>query len=299
MMPRPLLSEALRGHGALLRDANGDRFVDELLPRDEVSRAETRVMLEQDTDHCWLDATGLPNFDQRFPTIASELRAVGLDPSRDWLPIAPAAHYLCGGIVTDLDGATDLAGLWASGEVACSGVHGANRLASNSLLEGMVFAFRVVEAIERGKGEAESTGAMRAVLDGRTPSAVIGGERLVSGVPTGTRPGAGEAAPDSAVARDQLQRSMTRNAGVLRTADSLAEARSLAIMTQAAMQDPRSAAAAEAHNLASVAVGMVAAALAREESRGAHTRSDHPDRDDQRFGVRFVLGGQTRQAGAR
>src|SRR5437868_38198 len=160
-MPRPLLSEALRGHGALLRDADGQRFVDELQPRDVVSRAMTTRMLEQGVDHMWLDATGLERFDERFPTIAASLRQTGLDPSRDWLPIAPAAHYLSGGAVTDLDGATGLPGLWAAGEVACTGVHGANRLASNSLLEGMVFAPRVVEAIARGKEGADPTGAMR------------------------------------------------------------------------------------------------------------------------------------------
>src|SRR5207248_1784341 len=165
-MPRPLLSEALRGHGALLRDARGERFVDELQPRDVVSRAMTGRMLEQGVDHCWLDATGLENFDQRFPTIAASVRAIGLDPSRDWLPIAPAAHYLSGGVVTDLDGASALPGLWAAGEVACTGVHGANRLASNSLLEGMVFAPRAVDAILGGKDAADATGAMRAVTDG-------------------------------------------------------------------------------------------------------------------------------------
>ncbi len=151
-MPRPLLSEALRGHGALIRDAAGDRFIDELLPRDLVSRAMTARMLEQGVEHLWLDATGLDSFDDRFPTIAASVRAAGLDPTSEWLPIAPAAHYLSGGIVTDLDGATALPGLWACGEVACTGVHGANRLASNSLLEGMVWAPRVVEAIEREKG---------------------------------------------------------------------------------------------------------------------------------------------------
>src|SRR5437588_596816 len=138
-MPRPLLSEALRGHGALLRDGRGERFVDELLSRDVVSRAMTARMLEQGVEHLWLDATAPDAFDDRFPTIAASVRAVGLDPARDWLPIAPAAHYLSGGIVTDLDGASALPGLWACGEVACTGVHGANRLASNSLLEGMVF----------------------------------------------------------------------------------------------------------------------------------------------------------------
>jgi len=105
-VPRPLLSEALRGHGALIRDVNGERFVDELLPRDQVSRAMTTRMLELDTDHCLLDVTGLDDFGGRFPTIAAVLAEVGLDPAVDLLPIAPAAHYLCGGVLTDLDGAT-------------------------------------------------------------------------------------------------------------------------------------------------------------------------------------------------
>src|SRR5205085_664036 len=165
-MPRPLLSEALRGHGALLRDANGDRFVDELSPRDVVSRAMTARMLDQGVDHMWLDATGLERFSERFPTIAASVAAIGLDPAKDWLPIAPAAHSLSGGILTDLDGASTLPGLWACGETACTGVHGANRLASNSLLEGMVFAARVVEAIEWDKRAADTTGAMRAVHRG-------------------------------------------------------------------------------------------------------------------------------------
>ena len=105
-MPRPLLSEALRGHGALIRDLDGKRFVDELQPRDVVARAITRKMLEEDADHMLLDATGLERFDERFPTIAADLRSAGLDPATDYLPIAPAAHYHCGGIVTDLNGAS-------------------------------------------------------------------------------------------------------------------------------------------------------------------------------------------------
>ena len=151
-MPRPLLSEALRGHGALLRDGDGERFVDELAPRDVVSRAMAARMVEQGADHLWLDATGLERFAQRFPTIAASLSGIGLDPERDWLPIAPAAHHLSGGVVTDLWGATALPGLWAVGEVACTGVHGANRLASNSLLEGMVFGARLAERIAVGPG---------------------------------------------------------------------------------------------------------------------------------------------------
>src|SRR5205807_7616978 len=110
-------------------------------------------------DHLWLDATGLEAFDDRFPTIAAAVRAIDLDPSADWLPIAPAAHYLCGGVLTDLQGATALRGLWAAGEVACTGVPGANRLASNSLLEGMAFAARVIDAIEEGGDYPTETGA--------------------------------------------------------------------------------------------------------------------------------------------
>src|SRR3546814_1888545 len=141
-MPRPLLSGALRGHGALLRDAKGERFVDELLSRDKVSRAITTRMLEQDAEHLWLDATGLESFAERFPTIGAELTRVGLDPATDWLPIAPAAHYSCGGVVTDLNGATSVPGLWAAGEVACNDDRKRTRLASNSLLDGRAFGAR-------------------------------------------------------------------------------------------------------------------------------------------------------------
>lgn len=303
-MPRPLLSEALRGHGALLRDANGERFVDELLPRDEVSRAETTRMLEQGVDHLWLDATGLENFELRFPTIAADLRAVGLDPAKDWLPIAPAAHYLCGGVVTDLDGAASMRGLWAAGEVACSGVHGANRLASNSLLEGMVFAFRVVEAIERGKVEAEATGAMRAVLDGDpSPGVIRGLPADEPGVePAGADGDHGEGAPVSPIElaglRDRLQRRMTECAGVVRTGSSLRTALDEAVAaTRSVERVSGTPAVAELRNLARLAHAMSFAALVREESRGAHTRRDFPDRDDHRFRARIVFGARVSQAG--
>src|SRR5271168_563139 len=167
-VPRPLLSEALRGHGALLRDARGERFVDELAPRDVVSRAMAERMHEQGVDSLWLDATALVSFDSRFPTISAELSAIGLDPASDWLPIAPAAHYLSGGVLTDLWGATAMPGLWAAGEVACTGVHGANRLASNSLLEGMVFGARLAETILAGGDGPTATGVLAPILDGRT-----------------------------------------------------------------------------------------------------------------------------------
>jgi L-aspartate oxidase len=268
-MPRPLLSEALRGHGALLRDAKGERFVDELLPRDRVSRAITARMLEQDVPHLWLDATGLERFAERFPTITTALADAGLDPACDWLPIAPAAHYSCGGVVADLDGATSLPGLWVAGEAGCNGVHGANRLASNSLLDGMVFGPRVVEAIDRGVQGPSATGAMRSVLGGGE----IGGRPLE--VPS--------AGPGRLADRDGLQRTMTAHAGVLRSAESLQVA-AAACEGDTDGDDP---AAWELRNLATVGRALCAAALAREESRGAHTRTDHPDlRADLR--TRFV-----------
>jgi L-aspartate oxidase len=290
----------------LLRDANGERFVDELLPRDQVSRAETSRMIDQNVDHLWLDATALEDFEQRFPTIAGELRSVGLDPAKDWLPIAPAAHYLCGGVLADLDGAATLEGLWTAGEAACSGVHGANRLASNSLLEGMVFAFRVVEAIERGKRAADPTGAMRAFLETDEPSAIRGqsvpaasGERGRSAL---TAEPMASFAPDSATCqqlRQRLQRTMTTDAGVLRSAESTRRAAGtvaeLAAIVSAMPYGDRDL--AELRNLIDLGAGLLRAASAREESRGAHTRSDFPSRNDGRFRTRLVLAGEHRQAG--
>ena len=180
LSPRPLLTEALRGHGAVLRNVHGDRFVDELLPRDVVSRAILAQMRADGTENVWLDATGLDAFDQRFPNIAAVLARAGLDASVDLLPVHPAAHHLCGGVLTDLDGATTVPGLWACGEVACTGVHGANRLASNSLLEGMVFAPRAVEAILGGRSGPEASGAMAALLDRTTEQDASAGAHIAT-----------------------------------------------------------------------------------------------------------------------
>jgi len=284
LRPRPLLSEALRGHGALLRDADGNRFVDELLSRDKVSRAIMARLHEQGTDHVWLDATGLERFAERFPTIAAAVAEVGLDPAVDWLPVAPAAHYTCGGIVAYLDGATSLPGLWVAGEAACNGVHGANRLASNSLLDGMVFGPRVVEAVERGKDGPDPSGAMRSVLDA---PAEIGA--VVLDLDAGaTSPAEGRGLAD---ARATLQRAMTTHAGVLRSAASLGEARvaadAAAAAATGAAQDET--ARRELANLAVVGQALSVAALAREETRGAHARTDHPEISPA-LRVRFVIG---------
>ena len=289
-MPRPLLSEALRGHGALLRDSSGERFVDELLPRDVVSRAITSVLLDQRVDHVWLDATGLDHFATRFPTIAADLARVGLDPATEWLPVAPAAHHQCGGIVTDLNGATTLPGLWACGETSCTGVHGANRLASNSLLEGMVFGARVVEAIAAGSDGPDPTGAMRAALAAGEEDLVIGGRRLhVGPLPWGRD--ARISRPEVAAQRERLQRTMTTMAGVLRSAESLGAAidvvESIAARLPDQSDDPRTC---ELVNLVRVGHVLLAAGLARTESRGSHTRTDFPDLSED-FRCRLVLGG--------
>ena len=256
-MPRPLLSEALRGHGALLRDAAGERFVDEMLPRDQVSLAiDARIQSQRargESDHVWLDATGLDRFAERFPSLAAAVAQVGLDPARDWLPVAPAAHYTCGGILADLDGASSLPGLWVAGEAACNGVHGANRLASNSLLDGMVFAPRAVEAIASGKDKAASSGAMRSLTDGE-PLVLFAEGRAPTRHPAH---------------RTDLQAVMTAHAGVLRSAESLAVARDA---VSGIDTDDR-----EVINLVTVAEALCIAAAAREETRGAHARRDFPD----------------------
>ncbi|MGH9208382.1 MAG: L-aspartate oxidase, partial [Acidimicrobiales bacterium] len=292
-MPRRLLSEALRGHGALLRDSKGHRFVDELSPRDVVSRAMARKMTEEGLDHLWLDATDLEDLDSRFPTIAASLREVGLDPSIDWLPIAPAAHYMSGGVVTDLAGASMLPGLWVAGEAACTGVHGANRLASNSLLEGMVFGARVVEAIEAGVEGPGPTGAMRAVLgtgdEGGIPADGVeqpdSGSALHSTGPV--LHSTGPAPHNMTRARERLQEAMTAGAGVVRSRRSLACAASVTSETTDLGSEASNREGWELKNLATVAGLLITSASARRESRGAHTRAEFPDPDD-RFRRRLV-----------
>jgi L-aspartate oxidase len=292
-IPRPLLSEALRGHGALLRDARGERFVDELAPRDVVSRAMAERMRAQGVENLWLDATDLPSFESRFPTIAASLRAIGLDPSHDWLPIAPAAHYLSGGVLTDLSGATALPGLWAAGEVACTGVHGANRLASNSLLEGMVFGARLAEAIAAGQDGAQPSGAMGALLSGADR-----GHRDSPG-DAGQQPATDRHRPtphgvtwlDVPKTREHLQRVMIEGAGVVRSAASLEAAR-VALNDIAAVVGtaaPVDRAHGELVNLLTVAQRVLTAATLRCETRGAHARSDYPAAAD-RWRTRIVHG---------
>ena len=276
-MPRPLLSEALRGHGAHLLDSHLKRFVDELLPRDRVSREMARIMREQGVDHLWLDVRHLSDIAIRFPTIAAGIHAVGLDPAVDLLPVAPAAHHISGGILTDLDGAAGIAGLWAAGEVACSGVHGANRLASNSLLEGLVFGQRVVAAIVDGKDAAELSG----VLDPQGGLSKIGHRKLP--VPPFERRGV---ISDAEKVLTQLQHAMTDGAGVLRSAESLAVT-SDTLRSLPNEAHPADARGGEVADLVVLAEALIRAATARQETRGNHAREDFPTPSD-KFRVRFV-----------
>jgi L-aspartate oxidase len=288
-MPRPLLSEALRGEGAVLRDTTGRAFMADvhpladLAPRDIVARAIHETMARTGADHLWLDATMIDDFARRFPTIWAACGTAGLDPTKDWLPVAPAAHYLSGGIVADLDGASTLPHLWACGETACSGVHGANRLASNSLLDGLVFGQRVVSAIVAGKDAPETTGAMAGVLSLPPIDVMPAPDPVVLGTEQGSPPD---------VLRSAVQHTMSADCGVVRAAPSLQRAGdTLAELARLAGELPeRDTATYEVINLVRVSRAIVAAALARQESRGSHTRSDAPGADDRWLG-RLVIQG--------
>jgi L-aspartate oxidase len=256
---QPLISEAVRGEGAFLVDDAGERFMvgrhelADLAPRDVVAKAIMRRMRETGAEHVWLDARafGDEKWQRRFPTILATCRSHGVDPVTDLVPVAPACHYASGGVATDLDGQSTVPGLFACGEVACSGVHGANRLASNSLLEGLVFSRRIAERLSAGLPERREP-----VTDPR---------------PAGLLPGD---------ARARLQQTMTDRAGVLRSSDGLRQgAAELAALAaeRAEVPDVRSW---ETTNLHTVATALLGSALAREETRGSHWREDFPERDD-------------------
>jgi L-aspartate oxidase len=250
---QPLISEAMRGEGAKLLDAAGRRFMvgrhemAELAPRDVVAKAIHQVMAEAGTDCVYLDARDLREVARRFPTITAACRGIGLDPSTDLIPVAPAAHYASGGVCTDMWGRSSIPGLYACGEVACTGVHGANRLASNSLLEGLVFARRIAADVATHRSHPGV-----ADIDDDLPMWTI---------------------PDSV--RTTLRQAMTDGAGVLRSARSLADTGKAmdSIAGERGVACPQDW---EATNLATVASALVVAANRREETRGCHWRDDFP-----------------------
>lgn len=256
---QPLISEAVRGEGAFLVDFEGNRFMQgvhelaDLAPRDVVAKAIMRRMLDTGHPHMWLDARhlGAEFWERRFPTILATARSHGVDPVHALIPVAPACHYASGGVRTDLYGRTDVPGLYATGEVACSGVHGANRLASNSLLEGLVFSRRIAQVLPD-----ELRPWSEPATDTREPG-------LVSGE-----------------ARDELQDVMTSRVGVLRGAAGLAEATETLDKLGGQTSTVVDLAAWETTNLLTISTALTAAATLREETRGSHWRDDFPERDD-------------------
>jgi L-aspartate oxidase len=274
--PRFLLSEALRGEGAILLNDRGERFMEryhpllELAPRDVVARAITREGMGSAPGEfrvVHLDMRSVKGIDlhHRFPGISAFLAKYGLDLGRDLIPVRPAAHYLMGGIRTDLAGRTSLPGLYAAGEAACTGVHGANRLASNSLLEGLVFGARAAQSM-LDDGLALHT----ADSPQSTPAPMTSGE---------------EARLEEIIAN--LQASMWAYAGLLRDEQALrqgfAAQEACAGDLERLGQGKQSRRLAEAHAMSRVARAILVSALARTESRGAHFRNDFPRRDDQNF----------------
>ena len=250
---RPLVTEAVRGEGGVLLDATGARVMAgvhplaDLAPRDAVAAAITRVMAGTGTEHVLLDATSIPGFAERFPTVHAACAAAGIDPAAQPIPVAPAAHYACGGVLTDVDGRSSVPGLYAAGEVARTGLHGANRLASNSLLEGLVMGTRAARAVA---GD---------------------GHRAGPPVPPA-------AAAPRVADRDLLQLAMTRHAGIGRDTAGLASADAAleACMRTRPLRTPADVADSA---LTLVARAVLAAAAQRTESRGCHVRTDHPDAD--------------------
>jgi L-aspartate oxidase len=266
-MPRFLVSEAVRGEGARLINTDGEAFMaqydgrGDLAPRDVVATAMVREA-ERTGKSVFLSLAHLDAdwVSQRFPGIAEACRKAGLDFARDPLPVSPAAHYMCGGVDTDLSGRTSIAGLFAAGEVACTRVHGANRLASNSLLEGLVFGARAAAAMRLPEREA------------RLPALV-------------QAPAAPPSIPGSAVISAPVPDRMWRDAGLVRDATTLGPLARDLDAEAAALEAPLAdrcgdAGAWQAANLARVGSLIARAALRREESRGGHRRADFPETDD-------------------
>jgi len=275
-----LVSEAVRGDGAVLRNDVGERFMEavhplaELAPRDIVARAIATEMARTGAPVV-LDATaiGAEELERRFPTISAASRDHGFDWSREAIPVAPAAHYWMGGVATDLDGRSSVDGLWAVGEVSCTGVHGANRLASNSLLESLVFAHRAAAALRRGF--AGRSGAFAPAPD--AASAWTWAEPRVAGTSSDRVPPARPALHEPT--RAELHEVMWRYVGVHRDADGLRAARDILRGWNVAVDDAAAVSIErlETANLLQLAQVMVDSALEREESRGAHYRADFPD----------------------
>jgi L-aspartate oxidase len=324
----PLITEALRGAGAMLRDLDGKPVMaghdprGDLAPRDVVAARIHEVMVESGSPHVWLDATTLGRgvLSGGFPTVTAACRKQGVDPVTDPIPVAPGAHYSCGGIRADLDGRTSLPGLYAIGEAASTGVHGANRLASNSLVEAVIAGRRAGQAASRAAAASSDAAPVSPGPGPQMNGTFIRPEAYERHVHTAGRPGAecadaayaaagcaGAARPAGAGARPVLAEAMSRYAGVLRDSGGLA--RLTKIIEGAAHRDGSQADAAATHdqtpapdltlaeveaaNLREVSALIATAALRRTESRGCHRRSDAPEtQTDARHSLARLHAGQ-------
>lgn len=262
--PRSLISEAVRGEGAVLRDASGAAFMSgahelaDLAPRDIVSRAIVDRVARTGGSNVFLDATGVDGFARRFPGISATLEQYGIDATKQPIPVSPAAHYTVGGVRTDERGRTGVPGLWAVGEAACSGLHGANRLASNSLLEGLVI----------GAAAGDEAGQTAAAMGVQPPASVV----------SDIRP-SDHGELDLSDVRSSLRAAMWRNVGIRRTGSKLRDASEMLdfwgrYTLDKIFDDPEGW---EVQNLLLVARLTARSALWREESRGCHARDDAPE----------------------
>ena len=262
---QPLISEAVRGEGAILRNINGEAFMSsihpmkDLAPRDVVAHAVHEEIIKSGKPFVYLDGTKLGEniWLQRFPNILSSCRKIGIDPLTEMIPVVPAAHYASGGVVSDMTGRTDIPGLFAVGECANTGVHGANRLASNSLLEGLVVAERIADHLTELPVQSEP---------------------LIENIPTNLIDGK---------VRKDITETTTTGAGAVRNATGLNK--TILKLAELATKTTKfsSTQSWEATNLLTVSSFLSNAALRREESRGSHWRSDFPERNDERWLVRI------------
>jgi len=258
---QPLISEAVRGEGAILRTTNGEELMKnihpmkDLAPRDVVAHAVHEEIIKSEKPYVYLDGTKLGEniWLQRFPNILSSCRKIGIDPLTEMIPVVPAAHYASGGVISDMSGKTDLPGLFAIGECASTGVHGANRLASNSLLEGLVVAEKLSKHLDGLPPQSEP------VIE-KTPPNLIDGR-----------------------IRKEITETTTKGAGAVRNAAGLNQ--TITKLTELALKTTNSPSTQswEATNLLTVSSFLTNAALRRQESRGSHWRSDFPKRDDEKW----------------